>query len=268
MTTTHQGHGTRHHHDRRRGPPTPATAAAAAAMLLLAGACTGTDADQSAPTSTPPPTATTTPQAPSPTLTPSPTPSPTPRIDPATIDFTYQAPDPVCVPVDELSLPGADQHNYHTDPSLNESNKIRIGCVYELDHIAEEDHVRVYIRTSLYPHRNDSPMAKVFPDIPIDSDDLNEWANTGTGGRNYEPWSEGCPAEPTCGNDKAPTSDTVAREGWFSGMVGNLEIDARITYISSDLPDDVVRTNLTIFRTYILAELQRRDYTINKQKDA
>jgi hypothetical protein len=232
---------------------------AAASMLLLASACTASGDPDPTPTGTPP--ATTTP--PSPTPTPSPTPSPTPRINPAAIQFTYQAPDPVCVPVDELSLPGADQHDYHTDSSLIESYNIRIGCVYELDTIVDADHVRVYIRTSVFPHREDSNMVGVFPEVPIDSTDLAEWAVTSTGGRDFDSWDEGCPLEPTCGEGEGSTTDTVARESWFSGMVGNLEVDARVAYIARDIPDDVFAISLEIFRAYVIAELDRRENTIH-----
>jgi hypothetical protein len=233
--------------------------AAAATLLLLASACTGSSDPEPAPTGTPPATTT----FPSPTPTPSPTPSPTPRINPAAIEFTYQTPDPACVPVDELSLPGADQHDYHTDSSLLETDKIRIGCVYELDTIVDVDHVRFYIRTSLRPHRDDSNMVGVFPEVPIDSTDLAEWAVTSTGGRDFDSWDEGCPLQPTCGDDENSTTDAMARESWFSGMVGNLEIDARVAYIARDIPDDVFAISLEIFRTYLLAELDRREHTIH-----
>jgi hypothetical protein len=233
--------------------------AAAAALLLLASACTASSDPEPTPTGTP--AATTTP--PSPTPTPSPTPSPTPRINPAAIQFTYQAPDPVCVPVDELSLPGADQHDYHTDSSLIESYNIRIGCVYELDTIVDADHVRVYIRTSVFPHRDDASAAGQIPDIPVDADDLNEWGVAVMFNRTIEPWTEDCPSGPTCGDDEDSTTNTVAHRSWITGMVGNMDVEARIHYITKDPSEEAFITNLEIFRTYLLAELDRRGHIIH-----
>jgi hypothetical protein len=249
MTTVHRPR-TAHH--------TRATATVTA-LLLLASACTASGDPTPAPTGTPP--VTTTP--PSPTPTPSPTPSPTPRINPAAIEFTYRAPDPVCVPVDELSLPGADQHDYHTDSSLLETDKIRIGCVYELDTIVDADHVRLYIRTSVFPHRDDASAAGLIPDIPVDAEDLNEWGAAVMFNRTIEPWTEDCPSGPTCGDDENSTTNTVAHRTWLTGMVGNMDVEARIHYITQDPSNDAFITNLEIFRTYLLAELDRREHTIH-----
>lgn len=175
------------------------------------------------------------------------------------IEFAYEAPDPVCVPVSELPLPGADEYDYRTDPSLIESYNIRVGCVYDLDGIVDGDHVRVYVRASLYPHRDEAIMLGAFPDLPVDSEDLNDWAVAVLNSRAVDPWTEGCPLDPACGE-----GEDTGVEAWWSemnGMVGNLEFDSRIHYIAESPPDDALITNLEIFRAFVLAELERRPHT-------
>lgn len=225
----------------------------AGTMLILAG-CTG---GQSPEDPTPP--ATSTPPA---TLPPAPT-SQTPPVEP--IEFTFQAPDPPCPPASSLeTLPLSGEHDYESfKPSLFErDDSFFMICGYNPvgargdEDMIVEDHASVSANIYLYRRWEDSRNSRqqFWPELPVGSDDLDDWKETvWTTDRRRVRW-EGCGPETPCQDGEEPTVRTYASQWAIRGHVGNLDFDEVVVqYIAEQIPADVESRVLAIARDVVLA---------------
>ena len=185
------------------------------------------------------------------------------------IEFEFEVPDEVCVPVSDLD--GAapiGEREYAVDEDLFTYMEGRIvsACLYgppELvvageEEMILEDHVIVDSRVTVFQERSDSPWVAVYRDIPVVSGDLEDWAVAIGHHRDVERWREGCLPDGMCAEGQRPMVHTKAWETVFEGFVGNLEFYVAVVYVSRNIPDDVVMRNLEIFRELVLAEVDRR----------
>src|SRR5690606_22179660 len=195
--------------------------------------------------------------------------SPVETVAPVEIEFEFREPDEVCVPVSELAeVAPIGEREYALDEDLftYRGDRIVSSCLYEPaqlvaggdDEILLEDHVIVDAHITLFLERSASPWAGVYPDVPVASDDLEDWAVAIGHHRDVERWREGCLPDGMCAEGQRPTVYTKAWETVFEGFVGNLEFYVAVVYVSRNLPDDVVMGNLEIFRELVLAEVDRR----------
>jgi len=214
-------------------------------------------------------------QSPSPSLS-SPQVAPVPSmappvetVEPVGFEFEFEAPAETCVPVsvvEEMVPPGERAYALDDDLFTYMEDRIVSSCLYAPAEILDageeaillEDHVIVSGRITVFRDRSDSPWAGTYPDIPVTSDDLNDWAVAVIFQRDVEGWREGCLPDGPCAEGERPTVRTDAWETVFVGFVGNLEFYVPVVYVSRDLPDDVAVRNVEIFREFVLAEVDRR----------
>jgi len=214
------------------------------------------------------------PPTPSPSPSPSssqlvPIPSTAPPVEPVEIEFEFQVPDEVCVPVSELAeVAPTGEWAYALDDELltHMDDRIVSSCLYGPadvlgrgeDGILLEDHVVLDATIRVFRDRTDSPWAAVYSDLPVASGDLDDWAVAIVYHRDLEGWREGCLPDGPCAEGERPTVRTDAWQTRFAGFVGNMEFYVMVSYVSRNLPDDVVMRNLGIFRELVLAEVDRR----------
>jgi hypothetical protein len=177
------------------------------------------------------------------------------------IQFAFQRPDEPCPPVTALeSLPTGSRAHWLADPSLheNEDNYLAI-CRYERPEVTEhdedvvlEDHALITSEITLYSDWEGSPWDGVYPELPVESDRLDDWEVAIWARDDREVWWEGCGSAP-CDDGDEPTVRTYRLGLKFFGHVGNLEFYARVSYIAERLPADAESRIVAIFRDLVLA---------------
>jgi hypothetical protein len=121
-----------------------------------------------------------------------------------------------------------------------------------------EDHVLVNATITVFRERSDSRWADVYPDLPVGSDDLDDWAVAVLYQRDLDNWLEGCEPDLVCAEGEEPTVSTDAWQTTFNGFVGNLEFYVTVTYVAERLPTNAQALNVAVFRELVLAEVDRR----------
>jgi hypothetical protein len=202
---------------------------------------------------------------------PEPTPAPsTPAEQTAPIEFRYQPPDPPCVPVSALdTLPASEDGSYALDDRFTEGEaRLRAFCAYERSGIGVgpeedtilEDHVLITSEITLFREWGDSDFAAVYPELPVASDDLDDWSvAVSTSHKDDDPWWEGCGPATPCADDEEPTVRTYVWKTNFEGHAGNLEFYVRVYYIAEHLPFDAESQTIEIFRDLVLAVVESRE---------
>lgn len=231
--------------------------AAGAAVLLLTG-CTSGDAPDGHSSPSPDPSTPATSAAPESQM-------PDPAGD---VRFAYQPPDSPCPPVSTLeTLPLSGGGPYVlTDPFF--SNDDRFGylleiCTYELAELKDvvgrdedtvlTDHVQVEAHFRLYRDREtDSPNVDLYPALPPEPGELDQWDQAASWNRKRRVWWEECEPAP-CAEGQEPTVRTYAFQRDFKGHVGNLEFDVTVAYIGETLPRGVEVTVVSVARDVVLA---------------
>jgi hypothetical protein len=235
-------------------------AAAVAGLLLVPGCTSGGDGDV---TATPEVTASPSVAA-SPSAAPSPSPSP-----PEPMEFVYAPPDSPCLPAAQLTfLPSAAEHEYvSVEPEFGEENVgggWREYCAYRLAEIGDgrdmvlDDHVFIRMDYAVYRQWGDSSWVGAYPELPVWSDDLERWRLFDIT-RDPEVRWEGCGPATPCEDGEEPTVRTYGLRAWYSGHVGNLELDVRIEYIAEHLPADVEDRLVEIFRDLVFAVVDSKE---------
>lgn len=250
--------GTGRRRQRRRGRRMLA-AVAVTGLLLVPGCVSGGDSDTPA---TPEGAGSQTGAA-TPALSPGPTPSPA-----EPIRFVYAPPDSPCVPVADLMfLPSAGERDYESvDPDFSRENVgggWREYCIYRLaeigdgDDMVRADHVFIRMDYAVYRKWEDSD-EQSYPELPVWSDDVELWRQFDITRDPRVVW-EGCGPATPCEDGEEPTVRTYGLRAWYSGHVGNLELDVRIEYIAERLPVDVEDRLVAIFRDLVLAVVDSKE---------
>jgi hypothetical protein len=188
-------------------------------------------------------------------------------VEPVVVEFAYQAPEEVCAPAAVLEdLPQTGSQRYALDTSLSTDDRwIRSYCTYQPPELLHgdrdmllEDHVLVGATITVFQERSDSSWASVYPDLPVGSEDLDDWAVAILYWRDLDDWRQGCEPDLVCAEGEESTVSTDAWQTVFNGFVGNLEFYVRVTYAAERLPTNAQALNVAVFRELVLAEVDRR----------
>lgn len=199
--------------------------------------------------------------------------SPTP--DPAdAVRFAYQPPDSPCPPasaLETLPLPGGSPYAL-TDPYFSDNG--RFGylleiCRYGLTELKDiagpdedtvlADHVVVNAKFKLYRDREaDSPNVDLYPELPPEPGELDEWDEAFPTTGQQRAWWEECEPAP-CAEGQDPSVRTYAFQRDFRGHVGNLEFDMTVAYIGETLPPGVEDTVVSVARDVVLAMVATKE---------
>lgn len=239
------------------GPMARGIALVALGALVVAG-CTGGEGPQEPPSAGPATTAV--PVSPA-TATPKGSP-----VEP--IEFNFRAPEPPCPPVSALeTLPLSDARSYESfEPSRFEHDDSfymicsynRVGARGDEDMLAEE-HASVSANVTLYRRWEDSPNSglEYWPELPVGSDDLDEWERAAWTSDDRRVRWEGCGPNTPCEEGEEPIFRTHASRWAFTGHVGNLDFDeVTVQYIGAQIPADVESKVVAIFRDFVLAVIE------------
>jgi hypothetical protein len=238
---------------------TRALALATSLALMLSG-CSG-----ARETHDPPATVPATPEA----TTPAPD-RPPPTATPAPVQLALQRPEPLCPPATALDIapPAGDVRYELIDPYLSDTALERLGrynvwCTYKPVDAGEPgedmvlaEHVVITSETRLYRAWEESRWREVYPALPLESDNLDQWRVALASSRDKGVWWAGCGPREPCPEGREPTVQTRAWQTQFEGHVGNLEFYVHIIYIAERLPADAESRTVEIFRSLVLATME------------
>ncbi|HEY8472762.1 MAG TPA: hypothetical protein VIL37_09030 [Natronosporangium sp.] len=230
---------------------------------LFFGGCTAGRESEAQPPS--PPAITATPAAPTASQR-----ATVPPLEP--IEFTFQAPDEPCPPVSSLeTLPVPDGHRYESfEPFVTDDDGyFSMICSYNIvgargaNDTIIEDHASVSAQIQLYRSWEESPTSRLsfWPEFPLWSEDLADWARASVGdGDRYVRW-EGCGEDTPCEGSEEPTVRTYASRWDFRGHVGNLDFnDVTVQFIGEQIPPDVELIVTEILRDFVLAVVDHYEH--------
>lgn len=145
---------------------------------------------------------------------------------------------------------------------MGEGDYIRSHCVYELasvedpDVVVAADHVVITAHMSLYDDWSNAPWRDQYPEIPIYSEDLEDWQGTLWVSRDRGVWRESCAPDESCAENSDGGERNHAWTSSFEGRVGSLDFWVTVVYIAEELPADVRERTVEIFRDLVLATLE------------
>lgn len=122
-----------------------------------------------------------------------------------------------------------------------------------------EDHARISAEIALYRDWADSDWSRIYPELPVASDDLEDWSIAIWASDDPRVRWEGCGPATPCGDSENPTVRTYALQTRFQAHVGNLEFYVRVSYIAEELPADVRERTIEIFRDLVLTVVDSRE---------
>jgi hypothetical protein len=165
-------------------------------------------------------------------------------------------------------LPLADRRAYElsntysdSDTEVERSGHHLAVCGYERADIGDgedmilEDHGSLSAELLLWRSWEDSVHASLYPALPVQSADLDQWRIAMGFQRERVGW-EGCGEETPCEEGEEPTVRTRKWLTDFHGHVGNLEFEVTVSYIAQRRPADLERRTVEIFRDFVLAAMQ------------